>query len=86
MSGNLYELCWDVFNSPFKNDAAYMDNGVIVNPLGAATDPSGGINRSYRGGASNCEAGRCTVSYRNMGDMYTRSPAMGFRLAQTVTE
>ncbi|MBP5449336.1 MAG: SUMF1/EgtB/PvdO family nonheme iron enzyme, partial [Spirochaetales bacterium] len=86
MSGNLYEWCWDIFNTPYNNDAAYMANGVIVNPLGAGIDPYGGINRSYRGGAVNCEAGFCTVSYRTMGSIYTRSLTSGFRLAQTVTE
>ncbi|MDR1787308.1 MAG: formylglycine-generating enzyme family protein [Treponema sp.] len=61
MSGNVWEWCWDWYNSSVtSNDEAFTSNSVVVNPTGAGS----GTSRVNRGGSWNFLADYCTVSYR----------------------
>ena len=69
MSGNVWEMCYDWFDSyssSAKND-----------PKG----PDTGSSRVLRGGSYEIHASRCRVSNREYGGANIRDPLVGFRLA-----
>lgn len=62
MSGNVYEWCNDFYDSTATtNDNAYIKDGYVTDPLGAAS----GSSRCWRGGVWGNVAGYCAVSFRN---------------------
>ena len=82
MSGNAWELCFDNIHMgnhpwPTANDAAYTQNGFVVDPMGAAFD-NNNIHQNfcvYRGGGFQS---RCTVGFR--GWVALSGYDLGFRL------
>ena len=82
MSGNVLEWCFDGCfdgwnDNPASNDAAYVQDGIVTDPQGAAS----GSYRVHRGGSWFIRANYCAV-----GERYGSSPArwssiLGFRLA-----
>ncbi|MBP5706490.1 MAG: formylglycine-generating enzyme family protein, partial [Spirochaetales bacterium] len=84
MSGNAYEMCWDWYSKDVTtDDYLYKDsNGIVVNPLGAAT----GSERCIRGGCYKYGADSSTVIYRLSKVPSSRDPRDGLRLVQTVVE
>nr|WP_314780303.1 SUMF1/EgtB/PvdO family nonheme iron enzyme [uncultured Treponema sp.] len=82
MSGNVLEWCFDGCfdgwnDNPASNDAAYVQDGIVTDPQGAAS----GSYRVHRGGSWFIRANYCAV-----GERYGSSPArwssiLGFHLA-----
>ncbi|MBR5966466.1 MAG: formylglycine-generating enzyme family protein [Treponema sp.] len=77
MSGNVWEWCWDWYDS----SATAGDNGSasVTNPLGA----SSGSCRVGRGGCWNSGASDCSVARRSSGDPGYRGGNLGFRVVRT---
>jgi formylglycine-generating enzyme required for sulfatase activity len=70
MSGNVYEWCWDWYNSSIAG--------------GTLTDPAGAASGSYRvlcGGSSSSDESYCRVAYRGYIDPNGRYVNLGFRVA-----
>ena len=84
MSGNAWELCFDNIHMgnypwPTANDAAYTQNGFVVDPMGAAFD-NNNIHQNfcvYRGGGFQSERGS-TVGFRGWAALSGYD--LGFRL------
>jgi formylglycine-generating enzyme required for sulfatase activity len=68
MSGNVWEWCWDWFDS--------IETGSVSNPTGPAT----GLLRVFRGGGWSYATTYCTVAYRNFIYPSSRSINLGFRV------
>ena len=77
MSGNVWEWCFDWWNSPASNDAAYEQDGIVTDPQGAAS----GSERVLRGGSWDNGANFCTVGKRFDYSPVSRLNRLGFRLA-----
>ncbi|MBP5705778.1 MAG: InlB B-repeat-containing protein, partial [Spirochaetales bacterium] len=73
MSGNVWEWCWDNYNT------AAIDSSMPA--TGPATSSSSGFYRRRRGGSWLNSASGCSVSYRNDDIPYSRNNNIGFRLA-----
>ena len=77
MSGNVWEWCWDNYNS-----AEITTDTPVTGP---ATNSSSSFYRRRRGGSWIGAASNCSVSDRDFNNPYIRSYILGFRLAQSVT-
>ena len=78
MSGNVWEWCFDRYNNdPALNDSAYEQDGIVIDPEGAAS----GAGRVFRGGSLLYEAKSCTVGERNVSGPDETKTYLGFRLA-----
>lgn len=82
MSGNVFEWCNDLSSTATKNDTAYIIDGYVTDPLGAASSDF----RCYRGGGWNCNASDCAVSRRNSIYPYVRRDNYGLRLVRSISK
>jgi serine/threonine protein kinase len=78
MSGNVFEMCWDVFEN--KPIVRADSRPVARNPRG----PKSGLGRVRRGGAWYFDSGSAWVYTRDWGLPATRSIYVGFRLARSL--
>ena len=74
MSGNVWELCWDWYDSNYYKDS----------PLDNPTGPSHGSKRVRRGGGWDNQETNCTVSSRQQASLSRSFPNIGFRLCRSV--
>ena len=74
MSGNVFEWCWDSYNT-YNNEA-------VTDPTGAKS----GAYRMARGGAYSRDASYCTVSYRQEFGAGDPRDVNGFRVVRTIPE
>ena len=78
MSGNVWEWCFDRYNNnPASNDDAYVQDGIVTDPQGAAS----GSYRVLRGGCWYYYANYCSVGGRGHGSPGSGDYDLGFRLA-----
>jgi formylglycine-generating enzyme required for sulfatase activity len=70
MTGNVWEWCWDWYDS--------VDTGTAINPTG----PTSGTTRAARGGCWENNAGSCPVPRRIYGQPYPANNALGFRVVR----
>ena len=79
MSGNVCEWCYDVFDGIVKkNDSAYIENGIVINPLGATSNSV----RVIRGGSWADDANNCSVCYRYRETQKDWYSYLGFRVVR----
>lgn len=75
MSGNVSELCYDIYNAKY-----YGESDGLTDPTGP-TGPSSSSNRVVRGGNHSSSANHCRVTYRSqLGSVSTVDTYYGFRL------
>ena len=79
MSGNVWEWCFDWYDDPTVNDAAYTSGGFVVDPQGAAS----GNCRVGRGGGWSYYALGCVVGGRFLDYPFHSSNGVGFRVAMS---
>jgi formylglycine-generating enzyme required for sulfatase activity len=73
MSGNIYEWCWDWY--------ANINPGSLTDP--AENNPGTFAHRVIRGGNWTSFADYCTTAGRNYFRPFSKSPVIGFRLAES---
>lgn len=77
MSGNVWEWCWDRFESIVKsNDAEYEKDGVVLNPKGGKKESL----RIIRGGSYSNQAQMLSVGFRGRFEPGSEGENRGFRL------
>ena len=82
MSGNVYEFCFDVFDTdPTIDDKEYKDGDFVVDPQGNKHSQAQIPGRVRRGGAFSNSAGFCIVGARNEQAPHLKANRIGFRLA-----
>ncbi len=74
MSGNVWEWCWDYYDSDYYQKC--LDKGIVTNPTGGK-----GSDRVFRGGGWFSNPQLCRVSHRGGWFPGDRSDDIGFRLA-----
>lgn len=80
MSGNVWEWCWDLYDSDItSNDAAYTTDGVVINPKGASSS----LYRVFRGGAWDVNDNNCSVVSRDFNGPNSSWGFLGFRVVRT---
>ena len=77
MSGNVWEWCFDRYDDPRANDAAYTSGGFVVDPQGGAA----GVGRVGRCGGWYDDAELCVVGSRVNCYPGDSDDDVGFRLA-----
>ena len=82
MSGNVWEWCWDLYNSVATSGDTADTNGVVTNPTGA----SSGSLRVYRGGSWGYDAVYCSVCCRYNRNPDYRNSGLGFRVVRSSSE
>lgn len=83
MSGNVFEWCFDFYNSnPTKDDTFYIKDGIVCNPQGAKQ----GSVRCTRGGSWQSSSIKCATGYRKgtFDVPGRRADTLGFRLCYSV--
>ena len=79
MSGNVWEWCWDWYDSKIYNQRG---SHVVLDPTG----PDFGVKRIYRGCSCRTKERRARVTYRNKKEPDFRGPYVGFRVLRTSFE
>jgi len=74
MSGNVWEWCYDWW------DSDYYSEGAQINPIG----PDSGTTRVIRGGGWDYLYFGCRVAFRDARNPMGRSNKVGFRLVRTL--
>jgi serine/threonine protein kinase len=76
MTGNVWEWCWDLYDSKTYNKRSEQ---VILDPTG----PDFGIKRIYRGCSCRTKERRARLSYRHKREPSFKGPYVGFRVIRT---
>lgn len=85
MSGNLMELCSDIWDiDPTKNDSMYMEDGIVKNPMRALNHYSTLPVITIKGGGWFHYAKHATVYYREGRKANLISSVHGIRLTRSV--
>ena len=74
MSGNVWEWCFDWYQSNY-----YVDS-VKINPTG----PKQGTSKVMRGGSAISDVKQCTVSYRYHASPHAKDAMIGFRIVRSI--
>ncbi len=77
MTGNVWEWCWDWYDSKIYPTRS---NSVALDPIGADF----GVKRVYRGCSCRTKERRARVTYRNKKEPDFRGPYVGFRVIRVV--
>lgn len=82
MSGNVSELCYDLYDNDVTiNDDIYLNDGFVENPLGVFNS-SNSTNVTRRGGDYISYSCFCSVSFRTDISLGNPSSSIGFRIVR----